>query len=110
MAAFTPALGLRRVVGILTRRIAPVPSRQTTSVKVPPISTPISNFPVASAITTNSPSVREMTRHRTRSQRAERRLLARAQIGGLGAARAKAAARGQVARVGRLALQPEIPG
>src|SRR5437762_11920812 len=50
IAAFTPALGLRRVVGILTRRIAPLPSRQTTSVKVPPISTPISNFPAAPTI------------------------------------------------------------
>jgi hypothetical protein len=29
-----------------------VPSRQTTSVKVPPMSTPISKCPAASAITT----------------------------------------------------------
>src|SRR5208282_354333 len=42
MAALTPALGSRRVVGILTRRSAPCASRHTTSVKVPPMSTPIS--------------------------------------------------------------------
>src|SRR5476651_1053613 len=58
----------------------------------------------------HSISVREMTGDRTRRKRAERRLLARAQICGLGAARAKAAARREISRVGRLALEPESPG
>ncbi len=42
IAARTPALGLLRVVGILVSRTAPSDARQTTSVKVPPMSTPIS--------------------------------------------------------------------